>query len=43
MTYQSRFEESEHFLQMREVEGEPNSATLIEIEQVQECWAQYKL
>ena len=31
MTYQSRIQESEHFLQMQEVEGEPNSDTLIEI------------
>lgn len=43
MTYQSRLEESEHFLQMREVEGEPNADTLIELEQVKECWAQYRL
>ncbi len=43
MIYKSRLEESEHFLQMREVDGEPNSDTLIELEQVKECWAKYKL
>ncbi len=43
MIYQSRLEESAHFLQMTEVEGEPNSDTLIELEQVKECWAKYRL
>jgi tRNA pseudouridine32 synthase / 23S rRNA pseudouridine746 synthase len=43
MTYQSRIEESEHFLQMQEVEGEPNSDTLIEIIEVNEPWAKYRL
>jgi len=43
MTYQSRIEESEHFLQMQEVEGESNTDTLIEILEVTEPWAKYKL
>ena len=43
MTYQSRLEESEHFLQMQEVEGEPNADTLIELIQVKEPWAKYRL
>lgn len=43
MTYQSRLEESEHFLQMHEVSGEPNSDTLIELLQVQGSWAKYRL
>jgi tRNA pseudouridine32 synthase/23S rRNA pseudouridine746 synthase len=43
MTYQSRLEESEHFLQMREVEGEPNSDTLIEILEVKVPYARYRL
>lgn len=43
MTYQSRLEESEHFLRMREVEGEPNSDTLIEILEVKAPYARYRL
>lgn len=43
MTYRSRLEESEHFLQMHEVSGEPNSDTLIELLQVQGSWAKYRL
>ncbi|MBU3538930.1 pseudouridine synthase [Polynucleobacter sp. UK-Gri1-W3] len=43
MTYQSRLEESEHFLQMQEVQGDPNSDTLIEIIAVKEPWAKYRL
>lgn len=43
ITYQSRIEESEHFLQMQEVEGEPNTDTLIEIIEVKEPWAKYRL
>ena len=43
MTYQSRLEESEHFLQMQEVQGDPNSDTLIEILAVKEPWAKYRL
>jgi tRNA pseudouridine32 synthase/23S rRNA pseudouridine746 synthase len=43
MTYQSRLEESEHFLQMQEVEGEPNSDTLIELMQTNLPWAKYRL
>ena len=43
MTYQSRLEESKHFLQMQEVEGEPNTDTLIELLEVKESWAKYRL
>jgi tRNA pseudouridine32 synthase/23S rRNA pseudouridine746 synthase len=43
ITYQSRIEESEHFLQMQEVEGEANADTLIELIQVTKPWAKYKL
>jgi len=43
MTYQSRLEESEHFLQMHEVEGDPNADTLIEIIEVMSPWAKYRL
>jgi tRNA pseudouridine32 synthase/23S rRNA pseudouridine746 synthase len=43
MTYQSRIEESENFLQMQEVEGESNTDTLIEIIEVKESWAKYRL
>ncbi|BDT75455.1 pseudouridine synthase [Polynucleobacter sp. KF022] len=43
MIYQSRLEESEHFLQMREVEGAPNADTEIEIMEVSKPWAKYRL
>ena len=43
MTYQSRLEESEHFLQMHEIEGKPNSDTLVELIEVKEPWAKYRL
>ncbi len=43
MMYQSRLEESEHFLQMAEVEGEPNADTLIELIQANKPWAKYRL
>ena len=43
MTYRSRLEESEHFLQMIEVVGEPNADTLIEILDVAMPWARYRL
>ena len=43
MTYQSRLEESEHFLQMQEVEGEPNADTFIELLEVNKPWAKYRL
>jgi len=43
LTYQSRIEESEHFLQMEEVEGEANTDTLIELIQATKPWAKYKL
>ena len=43
MTYQSRLEESEHFLQMQEVDGEVNADTLIELLGVNKPWAKYRL
>lgn len=43
LTYQSRLQESEHFLQMREVAGEPNSDTHIELIEVMKPWAKYRL
>jgi len=43
MTYQSRLEESEHFLQMQEVGGEPNADTLIELISQTIPWAKYRL
>jgi tRNA pseudouridine32 synthase / 23S rRNA pseudouridine746 synthase len=43
MTYQSRLQESEHFLQMQEVEGEPNSDTFIELIETNMPWAKYRL
>jgi tRNA pseudouridine32 synthase/23S rRNA pseudouridine746 synthase len=43
MTYQSRLEESEHFLQMQEVGGEPNADTLIELISQNIPWAKYRL
>ena len=43
MVYQSRLEESEHFLQMREVAGEPNADTYIELIEVVKPWAKYRL
>ena len=42
-TYRSRLEESEHFLQMREVGGEPNTDTHIELIEVKKPWAKYRL
>jgi tRNA pseudouridine32 synthase / 23S rRNA pseudouridine746 synthase len=43
MTYQSRIEESIHFLQMQEVEGEPNTDTYIELIETSKTWARYRL
>lgn len=43
MTYQSRLQESEHFLQMQEVEGEPNADTEIELIEITKPWARYRL
>lgn len=43
MTYRSRLEESEHFLQMQEVEGEANTDTCIELIEVTKPWAKYRL
>ena len=41
--YQSRIEESEQFMQMHEVDGEPNSDTSIHLLQVKSSWAKYRL
>lgn len=43
MTYQSKLEESEHFLQMMEVEGQANTDTLIELITLSKPWAKYRL
>ena len=43
MIYRSRLEESEHFLQMMEIEGEPNTDTLIELIAINKPWAKYSL
>ena len=43
MTYQSRLEESKHFLQLQEVQGEPNADTFIELIEVNQPWAKYRL
>ena len=43
MSYQSRLEESEHFLQMQEVEGELNTDTEIELMEINKPWARYRL
>ena len=43
MTYQSRIEESEHFLQMQELVGEPNTDTYVEIVEATKPWSRYRL
>ena len=43
MTYQCRLEESQHFLQMQEVKGEPNADTYIELIEISKPWARYRL
>ncbi len=44
MTYRSRLEENPaHFMQVRTVDGEPNSETQIELMEVQGDWARYGL
>jgi len=43
MTYRSRLEESEHFLQMQEVDGDANADTLIELLGAIKPWARYRL
>jgi len=43
MTYRSRLEESEHFLRMQEVAGEPNTDTYIELIEIMKPWAKYRL
>lgn len=41
--YQSRIEESKQFMQMHEVDGEPNSDTTIHLLEVKSSWAKYRL
>lgn len=41
--YQSRIEESDTFIQMREVSGAPNSDTIIDVIEVLGSWAKYQL
>jgi len=43
MTYQSRIEESDHFLQMQEVAGDANADTYIELIEGTKPWAIYRL
>ena len=43
LTYQSRLEESEHFLQMQEAAGESNADTFIEFIEKNKSWAKYRL
>jgi tRNA pseudouridine32 synthase/23S rRNA pseudouridine746 synthase len=43
LTRRSRIEEDEHFMQMREVPGEPNTETRIEVMQVRGDLALYRL
>lgn len=43
LAYSSRLEESDHFLQMQEVEGDSNADTLIELIEVMKPWARYRL
>ncbi len=43
LTYRSRLEESAHFLQMQEVEGEANTDTRIELIEQNGSWARYYL
>ncbi len=44
LTYRSRLEDhGEHFMQVREIEGEPNSETQIELIEVQGASARYRL
>ena len=43
MTYESHIKESEHFLQMEEVDGVANTDTFIELIEVNIPWAKYRL
>jgi tRNA pseudouridine32 synthase/23S rRNA pseudouridine746 synthase len=43
MTYESHIKESEHFLQMEEVDGAANTDTYIELIEVNAPWAKYRL
>ena len=43
MTYASNIKESEHFLQMEEVDGMANTDTYIELIEVDAPWAKYRL
>ncbi|MEI7464598.1 MAG: pseudouridine synthase [Burkholderiales bacterium] len=43
LTYRSRLVQDDHFLRMREVPGEPNAETLVEVLDVQGYMARYRL
>jgi tRNA pseudouridine32 synthase/23S rRNA pseudouridine746 synthase len=43
MIYRSKIKESDHFLQMEEVDGEANTDTFIELIEVNNPWAKYRL
>lgn len=43
LEYASRIEESDIFIQMREVSGEPNSNSVIELIELAGSWARYRL
>lgn len=43
MTYKSRLQESDNFMQMKAIEGEPNSETLIEVIEQRDGFARYQL
>jgi len=43
MTYKSRLQESDNFMQMKAIEGEPNSETLIEVIEQRDGFARYEL
>lgn len=43
MTYQSRLVEAEHFMRMHEIDGEPNAETEIEVLEVKDQCARYRL
>lgn len=43
LIYKSRLEESQDFMQMREIEGESNSETLIELLEQSDGWGRYRL
>ena len=43
MTYRSRLVEAEHFMRMREVDGDPNAETMIELLESSDRFARYQL